>query len=546
MKRNYKIAILSASFCAVMALGQSCADWLDVSEFDKIPADEFWQTKEDVDGIVSGAYTSFRNSNETIFKWTEVRGDGIELNSTFNEDAGFVNNYRDIKNLDMTPQNGFVQYSDMYRTINRCNLVIKYAPGVLELDETYTSDECERQIAEMKWLRCLCYFYLVRSFCDVPYVTEPTMDDNVSFAVPKTEGKVILERLKAELDEITAPYTGKLPPVYNGALGWEQRGRGTIYAGYALLADICLWLGKYEEAEAYCQKILNVAGQSGLFGLVAVPEREDPEDASSALVFKTDWYNQLFGNNSSMGWSGNSVESIFEINWGSSQNNSLFGWFHNGDASKIRFLVTQKTIDLFNQTQQGTGTTAIVDKRGAGATYLANNRRGWKYVGLRRGEGVRGDANRRAPMIIYRLADVYLMKAEALIMKAENDEENLKEAHDLIKTIRFRAGYDTLSTMATMPARFEGQLDALTFLLDERQREFATEGKRWYDMVRVAWRDEQKYKDMIVESLVNDLPAAERELYRAKLQDPYAYFFPIHEDEIDASGGVLEQNPYYK
>ena len=540
MKRNHKIAILSTSFCVVMALSQSCANWLDVTEFDKIPADEFWQTKEDVDGIVSGAYTSFRNSNETIFKWTEVRGDGVELNSSYNADATFVNNYNDIKSLEITPENGFVQYSDMYRTINRCNLVIKYAPGVLDLDETFTQDECDRYIAEMKWLRCLCYFYLVRSFCDVPYVTEPTMDDKVEFAVPKTEGRKILETIKAELEEITAPYTGKLPPVYAGALGWEQRGRGTIYAGYALLADICLWLGLYPETVTYCDKVLNVSGENGLYELVAYPEREDPEDETSPLVFAEDWYNQLFGNKASDGWSGNSRESIFELNWGSSQNNSLFGWFHNGDANQIRFLITQKTIDLFNDE---TYAAATGDKRGAGATYLAANRRGWKYVGLQNGGGVRGDANRRAPLIIYRLADIYLMKAEALIMQGGTD--NYQEAYDLIKTIRFRAGYDTTST-STQPPVFTTEKEALTFLLEERQREFTTECKRWYDLVRVAWRDDQKNKDMIIDFLVNDLPASERELYRAKLQDPYAYFFPIHADEIDASGGVLEQNPYYE
>lgn len=93
--------------------------------------------------------------------------------------------------------------------------------------------------------------------------------------------------------------------------------------------------------------------------------------------------------------------------------------------------------------------------------------------------------------IIYRLADVLLMKAEALIMQGHNEE-----AADLIDRTRERAGLGetTLS---------DDRMVMLETLLVERQKEFFGEGKNWFDLLRIGLRSEQlndtQYKTLFVE-----------------------------------------------
>ena len=89
------------------------------------------------------------------------------------------------------------------------------------------------------------------------------------------------------------------------------------------------------------------------------------------------------------------------------------------------------------------------------------------------------------------------------------------------------------------------QSEMIDLVLDERLRELCFEGKRWFDLVRVAIRDDGKYKSKLVKLLLQNVAAKDRPLYEAKLQNTYGYFLPINESDMVASGGVLVQNPYY-
>ena len=71
------------------------------------------------------------------------------------------------------------------------------------------------------------------------------------------------------------------------------------------------------------------------------------------------------------------------------------------------------------------------------------------------------------------------------------------------------------------------------------------EGKRWFDILRTAKRNHYEKRSYLVNILLNGLSAQDRLIYEAKLEDENSYFLPILQDEIDNSGGVLVQNPYY-
>ena len=146
-----------------------------------------------------------------------------------------------------------------------------------------------------------------------------------------------------------------------------------------------------------------------------------------------------------------------------------------------------------------------------------------------------------ANWIIYRLTDVMLMKAEACILKGESEYET---AFSLINAVNKRAhNYTTSAAKDTLVFNdYKTSKEKMEQLLfDERNRELMFEGKRWFDLVRLAVRDgnnhrlvaeaTKKYKDK-----VNAL--------KIKLADPNIIFFPYNKEELKVNP-LLKQNPAY-
>ena len=93
--------------------------------------------------------------------------------------------------------------------------------------------------------------------------------------------------------------------------------------------------------------------------------------------------------------------------------------------------------------------------------------------------------------------------------------------------------------------KFAEAKDVLRLILDERQREFAFEGKRWFDLVRWALRSEDGTpKDMLDIMIPNKYTTLPNQ-YRAKMSTINSLFFPIAEREINANP-LLKQNEAYK
>ena len=386
------------------------------------------------------------------------------------------------------------------RALLGCNYFDTNADEVLPRDKTFTREACDAYVAEAKWVRALCYFYLVRTFRDVPYVTEPYLNDNQEFRVPKSDGMEVLKWLVADLRGCARD----IPVAYEPG-SWQNKGRATVWALYALLADMYLWLEDYDEAIAMCENI----ERSGLYVLLPAEE----------------WY-QLY-------YPGNSSESIMELQWDGAQlqTNSLFAWFYN-ESNTNNYAISDTAIAKFNEIP------GEVDQRGDGGSYIAASSKVWKYAGTAPGgENLRESAQRDAHWIFYRLADVLLMKAEAYVMRGT--PEDMALAYELVVRIRERAGY------LQHPAMPENQSEAIDLVLDERLRELCFEGKRWFDLVRVAVRNQGEYKSKLVSLLLQNVAAKDRPLYEAKLQNTYGYYLPINEHDLSASGGVLVQNPYY-
>ena len=164
----------------------------------------------------------------------------------------------------------------------------------------------------------------------------------------------------------------------------------------------------------------------------------------------------------------------------------------------------------------------------------------WKYygLGLDAEESVRTGNDLDANFIIYRMADVMLMKAEALVRKGGTD--SWQAAIDLLNKIRKRSELPELTPNFSETS----ELEMLQLVLHERDMELAAEGKRWYDLVRLGKQQNYKYKADFISIVIENNKTVGSKWINSVLSNEHAWFLPIPEDDINTNK-YLEQNPYY-
>ncbi|HSC40526.1 MAG TPA: RagB/SusD family nutrient uptake outer membrane protein, partial [Chitinophagaceae bacterium] len=388
----------------------------------------------------------------------------------------------------------------VYRTINYCNTVIDFAPGVLGKDNTLTQTQLNAYLAEARGLRALMYFYLVRSFRDVPLKLKSTSSDKDLEQLPKTGGDTVLAQVVSDL-----AYADSNAVVTFGNQGTDK-GRLNKYTIKAIEADVFLWMNRYQDCENACNFIIN----SGKFGLIA-------GDGS--------WFNTLY-------YKGNSNESIFEFQYDAQKLNTFYAMF---TTSRSRYLASADvmdnvfTIDYLNDNNY--------DIRGPGASVRTSDGAIWKYLGVTYNVIRTADAS-YAHWFVYRYADILLMKAEALNQMGGRGPEALS----LVYKIRNRANALAGTDLNPDPTDKNAMTD---FILAERAREFAFEGKRWYDILRNAKRDNYARIDILLNMVAKTVPAALQQSAIGKYHDPNSHYFPIPFSEIQADPNLI-QNPFYK
>ena len=491
---NYTVAIvLLASFC-------SCNKWLELKPLNGIVREDYWQTKEQVDAAVTGIYASMLGSPnddraipEYLFMWGETRSDNVT--------PGFraVQDELDIANLNIVPTNVFTNWRALYQTINYCNTVIQQAPAVLALDNTFTQAQLDIYVGQALTIRSLMYFYLVRSFKNAPMKLTATTSDQDIDPIPLSGSDSILNQIVGDLKKAEPG----LPITYGNRD--DDKRFVTRYAANVLLADVYLWMDKYTDCIAECDKIIS----SNRFGLIRGPQ----------------FYTEVFLN-------GNSNESIFELQYDAQKLNPFYSILTPANkrwGAALQLNEEVYGVDLVNAVPN-------VDYRGNNTSFRSKDYSIWKYVGAdAAGDNFRTFDQSFANWIFYRYADVLLMKAEAL-----NEGGKPLEASRLVKTIRNRA-----NALELVPMDSTNQSAMTPYILAERQREFAFEGKRWYDVLRNAKRNNYQNRSYLTTMAAYSIPSQRQQAAFTKLKDNNSHYFPIFVRELETNK-LLVQNPFYK
>jgi starch-binding outer membrane protein, SusD/RagB family len=547
----------------------SCNDWLNLLPKNEQVTDKYWKTKEDVEAVVTSGYYYMRTEVPQMLLFGELRASTLYNIGT--SDA------TKIQDFDILPSNTNVKYSVLYQIINMANSVIHYADDAQANDATYYDALKNSHICEALFQRAYAYSILVKNYKEVPLVTQASVTDKAEFRLPKSSESAIIAQIKSDIE--TALATGAAKGNYEEE--WQTKGRVTKWALYALMADICLWNHEYEECVKYANMIL---------------------EAKDALrpVFISDMSNWF-----DIFYPGNSNESIFELNWdyatyGETNNfttrfafdnaiGTAAGSYNISEATKEKLMAETAEVLANNPelTQDGrigrmylasfitgSASTTYNDK----ATYFSI----WKYRGsdIVNPSTFRNNSNWDANFILYRVADIKLMKAEALVMMGQSYwRDAIKEIND----IRLRAGLKSLVVLNTdddqtlNPSESDeiaayDQFTLLNEILNQREMEFLGEAKRWYDVLRFArydsnfapegtvedeseeeyesyktqgfGADEFKYKESAIDMIIAANTTTNGNQIRSILQNSWAWYIPLPQSDVETNKNLI-QNPYY-
>lgn len=433
-------------------------DFIDLQPISDMNAGNFYKTEQDMNQAVMSPYASLRNLyNQPLIYVGEIRSD----NTTFSwvpgnsKDMTSIDNFGDVLLSDNA--NILNVWNNSYNTILRSNIVLDKIDAVPFRDEALKA----QYKAEARFLRALMYFYLVRVFGDVPKVEhELTLQE--AYAIGRTPTEEIYNFIVEDLQFAEA----NLPASYADV----DKGRVTVGGAKGLLAKVYMSMAGYPLkkgapyyalAEAKALEIINMSQYS------LVPDYKAVFDVTKK----------------------NSTESLFEVqykkggtNTGSPWNNDFAPRFSNREVvlvgDKGGFNAPTPAMSMAYEPGDPRKALSMSDGYVSSANGQFINE---KYVKKYYDVSFNNSDNDNN-WIELRLADIYLLYAEALIRQSKQQDGALT----YLNKIRERARNSTEATADILPdyTSFASDTDFLQAIEKERRIELAFENHRWFDLVR--------------------------------------------------------------
>lgn len=551
---NYLKYIKRIVLALMVALAlASCEQFLITEPNDKIYLNDNFSNTYDIDNAARGMYDGLQACVEKMFVWAEVRSDLVWPGTGANWEI------QELNDLNVSSTNSFTDWSEFYDVINRANYIIKYASKVEELDHNFTEEDTEQFVAEAINVRSLCYFWLVRTFGDVPLILEPydenhletKMDTVVNadgttevvelpvYYVDPTYSETILDTLESQLERVEG-----IERLYSNEFSDDNNLNPTIYSSrfkaitnLVLQADIKLWRHKFEEAYdlssrafAFNPALYNIGDESGA------------PVCFSGSNYVQRWIDIFTGNGSL------TPETIFEIRFQTATPdlNILQNYtaFDPADGGSYLVRPSQKAIDYWQNDEYYFPKNQIDTCdifRGYNASFAGEydtlnqewiNPYIFKYLvdgtdGFSR-SSFESDCN----WIIYRMADVLCIRSEAYnrmgeyakaiyMLQGTWDRNNI-EVMGLRSRVLLKPYLASTDVKPNDPYEMEG------IILEERAKELAFEGKRWFDMVRIAQRKGQF--SFFLDEVELSAPIEKKAFLRERAANPENWFLPYNEN----------------
>jgi hypothetical protein len=458
---------------------------LDLLPMNEVVLENYWKEEADVNSVVNSCYVGMQEGGfiNKVITWGELRAENVTQGPDVPGDI------QQLLKCNLLSTNGCCNWDAFYNVINRCNIVLHYAPSVADLDPNYNTTDLNMTTAEVKAIRALSYFYLIRTFKDVPFTLNPSIDDFQEYVVPATKHEIILDSLILDLEGCKDYAPLKNPDRK------KNTGRVTRNMIYTLLADMYLWKASdynlpvaaqqeaYRKCIEYCDMVINYK-----INQYKIDEDGDLDKAMDKQVFAEygypllaelregsttpHAYNAIFG-------TGNSFESIFELTYGNAESdikNTDLTYMYGGSTQNggettyvlgnENLIATEITSAAYNDETLfpvtydyrsltsfhfNDGTAPEINK------YIVRNYTGsesdfgkvgsaWKAATAARPNISWISTQQGVNWIVYRLTDVMLMRAEAEINLAATLTPVVEEPEEGTEPAKTRANGASLST----------------------------------------------------------------------------------------------------
>ncbi|WP_228384126.1 RagB/SusD family nutrient uptake outer membrane protein [Sphingobacteruim zhuxiongii] len=453
--------LLTYSAVLLMSMA-SCTKTLELDPVSQISNQSFWKSEADVTGALNGMYVRLRGQAiGNLFAWGELRAETMDRSLA--GAAGlqvFYFNELDRANVGTAAGNGMVNstWQGMYTVIHDANLLLKFAPGI-----TYSSDAVKNQVlAEAYTMRAYAYFVLTKTWGALPIVTDPTEGYKPEVIMKERSSKEeVMKLIKSDMEAALSLY-----PNSNFKTG---RNMWSKPATYALKAEVNLWTGKTmgggaNDFQAALTSIAEIE-KSDVALLDNYASIFDYENKGNKEVLMAVRFQDLeAGDNifANIYMSGAYMTSAADQ--ASKDKLGVLGGLPIMAMSQL----ARNQFTLDDQRRDATFIEVNIPKAGGGTEVFAS------AVSKFSGTVIGGNRRFIDDIILYRYADVLLMKAEA--QNALNQDPT--EAINKVRKRAYGANYSNhiyVHSSATL---------ANDAILKERLLELAVEGKRWWDLIR--------------------------------------------------------------
>jgi hypothetical protein len=497
------------AFAAIAVLGgiYSCKK----SFLNQVPKNSLianFSTAADAEGALNGAYSLMANSGAHYYDWDYIIDGDVRADNCYSGgSAPDINGVDEFTSVPTDNQPITEDYSELYSVINAVNILIDNVPNIQ--DASLSATRKAQIIGEAKFLRGFHYSHLVRNYGPVVLQLHTiTADPDVN----KTRSPVADVYAQIEKDLLDAE--AALPATFSTQA--ESHSRGTKGAAEAVLAKVYAQEGKYQECLDYCNKVLpQTYGGSNTTGYALLPNY--------------DWcFDGMHRANS---------ESIFELE-------HTEGTVTHGYAQGL--ILSPQVTDQYFIKFVVPSHDLVKAFKAAGDNIRYKSSIYWEYNGPNSANPVPSpypygpndtipyvwkagrtwpgswSGGSSDPITLVRLADIILLKAEAL-----NKLGRTGEAIPLVNAIRARVNLPGITVSSPT--------DVGLAILNERRLELAFEGERWFDLLR--------YGAQYTIDLMNKQVDGSGKNFNYNV-DQHRLIYPIPQVDMD-NNPKLTQNPGY-
>jgi len=504
-----KLIIYGTFIFLLGLLSAGCTD-LEEEVYSQIPVDSYGATDTEVNSLIAPIYSRLRDFNairSAVNNTTDMFVTPTRRGGDWWDGGAF----KEMAQGTWRPQTGAIigDYNTSYSRITECNRIIYM------IENSPAIADKEPFLSQIRAARAFRYFILLDEYGNVPIVTDFT-----DLSKPSTNPR-------AEVYDFVLSELNAIKDVIRSDVSASSYGKYTKGAVYTMLAKM------YLNAEVW-----NPAGG---------PKWQEAADACDVVMglgysLEPNWKEQFSANNENSKEAilvaVNSISSSFGVrgytlHYLGPKALGLPGSANNGIAAHADFVRSFDPDDkrlgwsfiIGPQLDPSTGEVLItahgrpldhtiditmkyaLDADGWGQTEQEDGARCFKW------EYKKGATAMENDYAIFRLADVYLMKAEALVRAGEDNVE----ATRLVNEIRKRVFTD--------PAKLKTSV-TLDDIYLERRWELAWEGWGRQDMIRFG-------------TFLNAIPG-----WRSAALPEFRLLWPIPQTALDANPN-LTQNPGY-